>query len=132
VGVTDRQPRVDLLDDDELAVSAVVANCAMNRERQLSGVNSCTRDLGFNPVDVLIAALADSLATGTTTAWLDLCCGTGRAVIQAADQLAQVGLAERADLIGVDLVDAFDPVPAVPGLQLVRAPVLAWIIVRAR
>jgi len=29
-----------LLDDGELHDSSVVANCAMNRERQLAGVNS--------------------------------------------------------------------------------------------
>jgi hypothetical protein len=67
---------VDLLDDDQLAASAVVANCAMNRERQLNRVNSYTRELGFNPVDVLTAALTDPRAAGKTVAWLDLCCGT--------------------------------------------------------
>ncbi|MEU1589649.1 hypothetical protein [Micromonospora sp. NPDC005710] len=30
----------------------------MNRERQLSGVNSYTRELGFNPLDVLAAGRA--------------------------------------------------------------------------
>jgi len=39
-----------LLDDGDLTLSAVVANCAMNRERQLAGVNSYTRELGFNPL----------------------------------------------------------------------------------
>jgi SAM-dependent methyltransferase len=125
VGVTDRQPPVDLFDDDQLAASAVVANCAMNRERQLNGVNSYTRELGFNPVDVLTAVPAGSRAAGTV-AWLDLCCGTGRALIQAADQMAQAGQAQGAELIGVDLVDAFDPAPAIPGLQLVCASVTAW------
>jgi hypothetical protein len=126
VGVTDRQPLVDLLDDGQLAASAVVANCAMNRERQLSGVNSYTRELGFNPVDVLTAALADPHTAGTTVAWLDLCCGTGRALIQAADRMARAGLAGRAELVGVDLVDMFDPAPVLPGLRLICAPVTAW------
>lgn len=103
----------------------------MNRERQLSGVNSYTRELGFNPVDILTATLADPPSTGSTAAWLDLCCGTGRALIQAADQLAHLGLAERANLMGVDLLDAFDPAPAVPSLQLVCAPVLAWTPARS-
>lgn len=35
-------------DDAELEASAVVANCAMNRERQLAGVNSYARELGFD------------------------------------------------------------------------------------
>jgi len=52
VGVTDRQPPRSLLGDDQLPASAVVANCAMNWERQLTGVYSYTRELGFNPTRV--------------------------------------------------------------------------------
>lgn len=54
--------------------------------------------------------------------WLDLCCGTGRALVQAAHQLRRDGLADRITLVGVDLVDHFDPttVPN-PPLQLVCA-----------
>lgn len=37
-----------LLDDAALEKSAVVANRAMNRERQLAGVNSHARELGFD------------------------------------------------------------------------------------
>ena len=58
VTVTYRQPMTELLDDDRLVASAVVANCAMNRERQLTGVNSYTRELGCNPVDTLAAVLS--------------------------------------------------------------------------
>ena len=55
------------------------------------------------------------------------CCGSGRALIQAARQLHAGGLAGRVTVTGVDLVDAFDPVPVpVPGLELVCAPVTAW------
>jgi SAM-dependent methyltransferase len=115
-----------LLDDAALEVSAVVANCAMNRERQLAGVNSYTRELGFNPLQVLTAQIARGGGTGTA-AWLDLCCGSGRALIQAAGQLRRAGLAGRAVLAGVDLVDAFDPVPGpAPGLELVCARAGAW------
>jgi hypothetical protein len=103
VTVADRHQRVRLLDDEDLAGSAVVANCAMNRERQLTGVNSYTRELGFDPVEVLAAAPRN----GQTVAWLDLCCGTARALIQAADRLTDSGLAG-SELVGVDLVDAFD------------------------
>jgi SAM-dependent methyltransferase len=121
--VADADRRAGLLDDAALEASAVVANCAMNRERQLSGVNSYARELGFSPLDVIAAQ-----ATGTGTAgWLDLCCGSGRALIQAAGQLRAAGLAGRVTVTGVDLVDAFDPVPEpVPGLELVCAPVTAW------
>ncbi len=117
--MTDRQ----LLGDDDLHASAVVANCAMNRERQLAGVNSYTRELGFDPLDVLRAAIAGS----GTGAWLDLCCGTGRALIQAAVAVREEGLLPQAAITGVDLVDAFAPrPPGLPGLQLVFSPVSAW------
>ena len=46
-----------LLDDTALADSAVVANRTMNRERQLAGVNSYARELGFSPLDVITSRL---------------------------------------------------------------------------
>jgi SAM-dependent methyltransferase len=126
VAVAERQRPEELLDDDVLAASAVVANCAMNRERQLTGVNSYARELGFDPVELLTAALADPKRGSTSVAWLDLCCGTGRAVIQAAERMVRAGLAGRTELVGVDLVSAFDPAPGITGLQLCRGQVTAW------
>lgn len=117
--MADRQ----LLGDDDLHASAVVANCSMNRERQLAGVNSYTRELGFDPLGVLRAAIAG----GGTGAWLDLCCGSGRALVQAATALREEGLLPPAAITGVDLVDTFAPRPAgLPGLQLVSSPVCGW------
>lgn len=98
-----------LLDDGALHSSSVVANNAMNRERQLSGVNSYARELGFDPVD--------RLSTVSGGAWLDLCCGSGRALIQAVARLPD------ATLVGVDLVDAFAPGS---GPALIAAPVETW------
>jgi SAM-dependent methyltransferase len=112
-----------LLDDEDLHASAVVANCSMNRERQLAGVNSYARELGFDPLDVLRAAIAGS----GTGAWLDLCCGTGRALIQAAIALRDEDLLSQAAITGVDLVDAFVPRPAgLPSLHLISSPVSTW------
>ena len=54
--------------------------------------------------------------------WLDLCCGSGRALLQAA------ALQVRAELIGVDLVDAF---AAGPGPTLIAAPLESWTPERA-
>jgi SAM-dependent methyltransferase len=117
---------VRLLDDAALECSSVVANCCMNRERQLAGVNSYAKELGFDPLAVLAAA------AGPSPGWLDLCCGTGRALIQAAERLRHGPSAGRVALVGVDLVDAFDPVPApAPGLELVRASVVTWAPSRA-
>jgi SAM-dependent methyltransferase len=118
--------REGLLDDAALEMSAVVANCAMNRERQPAGVNSYARELGFDPLAVVWARTGVG-GQGGTAAWLDLCCGSGRALIQAARRVREAGLAGRVDLAGVDLVDAFDAVPgSVPGLELTCAPVAAW------
>ncbi len=107
-----------LIDDSELHRSAVVANNAMNRERGLDGVNSYARDLGFHPLDRLRPRLAEHGAAS----WLDLCCGQGRALAQAA--------ASRLDgltLTGVDLVGHFDPAAtAAPGLTLVTASLAEW------
>ncbi len=130
-GVPDEHRRAGLLSDAELERSAVVANCAMNRERQLAGVNSYTRELGFNPVTFLTTRLASQ--PGATAAWLDLCCGSGRALIQAAGQLDGAGLAGRTYLTGIDLVDAFDPVPpsASAAPDLIAASVVTWTPHRA-
>ncbi|WP_155371541.1 class I SAM-dependent methyltransferase [Catellatospora vulcania] len=107
-----------LLDDEALQRSSVVANNAMNRERGLDGVNSYARDLGFHPLD----RLRPQLVEHGSAAWLDLCCGQGRALAQAARQ-APDGLA----LVGVDLVDHFDPQAAgVDGLTLVTGSVSQW------
>lgn len=112
-----------LLDDDDLARSAVVANCAMNRERQLAGVNSYTRELGFDPP----RRIRVRTAQGQHGTWLDLCCGTGRALLQAAAQLHGDGLADQVTLVGVDLVDYFDPIPGTDlPVELVCASVTSW------
>jgi SAM-dependent methyltransferase len=169
VGVASELERVGLLDDAALEASSVVANCVMNRERQLIGVNSYTRELGFSPLAVITARLAaeggpaDTADTGAgdtgaadtadtadtdpagaggaggadapgdaSAGWLDLCCGTGRALIQAAVRLDQDGLAGRAALVGIDLAGAFDrALPQPGGLELVCAPVASWAPGRA-
>jgi hypothetical protein len=66
---------MNLLDDETLERSAIVANCRMNRERALVGSNGYDKELGLNPLDLL----RERSASGRRAAWLDLCCGTGRA-----------------------------------------------------
>ncbi|MGI5322364.1 class I SAM-dependent methyltransferase [Actinomadura nitritigenes] len=91
------------LDDVMLERSPVVANCAMNRERTL---RSYGRELG---VDVL--AEIDG-------GWLDLCCGAGRALAEAAVQRPD------ARITGVDLAGHF--LPAASAVRLVTASVAEW------
>lgn len=87
----------ELLADAALEASAVVANNAMNRVRGLRGPNSYAKELGFDPVDRLRAART------AVPAWLDLCCGSGRALAEAAEACGDAEVT----LIGVDLVDFF-------------------------
>jgi len=92
-----------LLSDNILEKSAVVANCRMNRARNLTGTNGYTREIGFNPVELLKARVA----LDQTAAWLDLCCGTGKALFEAATLLCAEGLASKVEITGVDLVGMF-------------------------
>jgi SAM-dependent methyltransferase len=116
--------------DAELEASAVVANNAMNRERGLSGVNSYTKTLGFDPY----AFLRDRRDAYGRAAWLDLCCGEGNALIEAAARFAADGArADAADggggvsVVGVDLVGRLGITGKLPpGLRLITAPVTAW------
>ncbi|QEH37271.1 Trans-aconitate 2-methyltransferase [Aquisphaera giovannonii] len=110
-----------LLTDDELERSAVVANCRMNRERGLAGSNGYDRELGFEP----IAFLKAHARPGRPAAWLDLCCGSGKALIEAA-LMVQAGRLD-AVIVGVDLVGYFlEPGPEVNCLTLVEASWRDW------
>ncbi len=112
---------MDLLGDDELERSAVVANCRMNRERGLSGSNGYDRELGLDPLDFL----RERLIPGRPAAWLDLCCGSGKALIEAATIIRSEGLA--IEIVGVDLVGMFLlPDPGLMGLRLVGASLTTW------
>lgn len=96
-----------LLDEAALEQSHVVANNRMNRERVARGVNSYAKELGVDPVTFL----SERLARNESASWLDLCCGRGRALIAAFEELSQFRSATLL-LHGVDLVNAFDPAPA--------------------
>jgi SAM-dependent methyltransferase len=101
----DRQRQImRLLNSKELEASAVVANCAMNRERQLTGPNSYDRDLGFN----ILSFLQDR---SFPVSWVDLCCGTGRALIQATMELQKHRDIQDFQIEGIDLTGYFAPNP---------------------
>lgn len=91
---------IELLDNDDLEKSGVVANCRMNRERQLTGTNGYERELRFNPLDFLRA----THATSGTARWLDLCCGSATALIEAAAIIQVENLP--ITIVGVDLVQS--------------------------
>src|SRR4051794_32657365 len=85
----------------------VVANSTMNRERGLRGVNSYVRDLGVDPLDVLLHHAVDHPADQPLR-WLDLCCGRALALVAAAEERRAAG-APAVRITGLDLVDAFAP-----------------------
>jgi SAM-dependent methyltransferase len=98
-----------VLDDSVLEQSSVVANNSMNRERGLAGVNSYAKELGFHPLEVLAPGQA----------WLDLCCGSGRALIEASRSGSYT-------LIGVDLVDYFAPADGSDNPALIASSLSTW------
>ena len=89
---------MELLRDDDLEESGVVANCRMNRERQLTGSNGYERELRFHPLDFLRPIC---VTTGEAR-WLDLCCGSATALAQAAAITQAENLPVK--IVGVDLV----------------------------
>lgn len=115
------QPReaMKLLTNHELEHSPVVANCRMNRERRLHGSNGYDRELRFDPLEFLKSAANEH----GQARWLDLCCGTGTALVEAAEQLD-------ADLLpvtitGIDLAGMFCPHDSLR-LQLVEGSLFDW------
>ena len=116
-------PRMNLLSDEILERSAVVANCRMNRERNLDGSNGYARELGFSPVELL----AERGRTSSAASWLDLCCGTGRALIDAARLAGETALGAKLRIVGVDLVGIFKrPLPDLTCLHLIEASLSTW------
>ncbi len=107
-----------LLDDVALELSSVVANNAMNRERRLTGSNGYGRDLGIDVAELIRQRLADG---AETFRWLDLCCGSGKALLECREVVDD----ERLRITGVDLVDAFVSAPP-RGVEFVTASVTTW------
>ncbi|MEV6399423.1 class I SAM-dependent methyltransferase [Streptomyces sp. NPDC051907] len=108
-----------LLSDEELETTAVVANNTMNRERGLTGVNSYARELGFDPV----AHLAEQSAAPS---WLDLCSGEGRALREAVSRLPAAAV-----LTGIDLVGPLLSSPPGRGVELITGSVADWTAPRS-
>lgn len=98
---------MQLLTEEQLIWSPVVANNRMNRKRQASGVNSYEQDLSFMPEVYLNRCLEQQ----GYVKWLDLCCGEGNALLQYAKAVTAEGRADCVTLTGIDLVDQFQPIP---------------------
>jgi SAM-dependent methyltransferase len=93
----------------------------MNRERRLLGSNSYERELGINILSFLHAS-----SPAVPVYWIDLCCGTGRALIEAATELGRSGKTRHSRMEGIDLAGLFNPNPF-PGMLTLREQALdAW------
>lgn len=119
-----REPnRPLLLSTGELEASSIVANCRMNRERGLQGSNGYAKELGFEPLELL----RDTVARNGSARWLDLCCGSGKALIEAAQQISNWEDNCCIEIIGVDLVDMFARrTGSLPNLRLIPASLATW------
>jgi trans-aconitate methyltransferase len=113
-----------LLSDAQLELSAVVANNRMNRERALFGINSYQKELGID----LLGLLAKRCDVGEEVRWIDVCCGTGNALLQAAAVLHARASWPQLYLEGLDLVGMFSPQPSHYGhhLQMQIGSVSDW------
>jgi SAM-dependent methyltransferase len=97
----------ELLNQEKLLNSGVVANNRMNRGRGCLGKNSYRKDLSFDPVEFL----QERLMNNESVSWLDIGCGEGRALIEAAtfftDNNSQENLSKKLRIIGIDLAGMF-------------------------
>jgi ubiquinone/menaquinone biosynthesis C-methylase UbiE len=96
-----------LLNNSALENSSIVANSLMNRERKCSGGNSYEKELSCDILDFL----KTRLQTEKQTAWLDICCGRGNALIEAATILNKQNPASNLKIVGVDLAGMFQSFP---------------------
>lgn len=112
-----------LLSEDKLIWSPIVANCRMNRERNAIGINSYEQELGFDP----IAFLKERVQLAGSASWLDLCCGEGRALHQAAQYFHQLQMQNSIHLKGIDLLDTFERIEdSIHCLSFETASIVDW------
>lgn len=97
---------MQLLPEEKLIWSPIVANSRMNRERKASGINSYEKEFKFKPEMYLELKIKEQ----GQTSWLDLCCGQGNALIQTAGYFLTHDLQNKVRLKGIDLLDAFLPI----------------------
>jgi len=115
--------KTTLLSENELIWSPIVANTRMNRERQASGINSYEQEIGFRPEDWLL----DRLQNQKKVRWLDVCCGQGNALLQVAHCFATQKLQPKVELLGLDLVDFFKPIPSnITCLRFETGSIINW------
>ncbi|MCP4137819.1 MAG: class I SAM-dependent methyltransferase [bacterium] len=112
-----------LLTPHQLTSSPIAANTRMNRERNASGVNSYEKEIALSPLPFL----KERALHQQQVRWLDLCCGTGKALIQTAKELHAHNAETTIEIYGVDLVGFFEPSwEAHPNLSLIESTLTAY------
>lgn len=112
-----------LLNEETLKWSAIVANCNMNRKRNLIGVNSYRKDIQFDIADYL----KNKINIKGSASWMDLCCGEGKAIIQASEIFIELELLDNIELEGIDLVDMFDEFDPKNKIKFIAQSLLDWM-----
>ena len=106
-----------LLDNPDLQKSSIVANSLMNRSRKCSGGNSYEKELSFD----IPGFLESRSKLEKKTAWLDVCCGEAKALIEAANLFGKENQDSKIKITGIDLAGIFAPVPSeIDFLQLIE------------
>lgn len=113
---------MNLLPEEKLIWSPVVANSRMNRQRKASGINSYEQELKFKPEDFLFERINRQGGAD----WLDICCGEGNALIQIYDYFEKMRLQDRIYLEGVDLMDHFSSYNPLPNLVFKTMALSQW------
>lgn len=90
-----------LLGNSLLEKSSTVANSTMNRQRKCFGGNSYQKELSFDIHDFL----KNRLQSNEQINWLDICCGEGNALIEAATNFEEQK--SNLQIIGIDLAGMF-------------------------
>lgn len=86
-------------------------------------MNSYEKEFKFRLEDFL----ADKIKELGLCAWLDLCCGEGRALLQACEYFSRSGLQEKIKLTGIDLLEVIQPADEKkPFLSFEAASVVTW------
>ena len=111
----------NLLNKNELEWSPIVANNSMNRERIAFGINSYAKEINLNPVDFI-----EKRNNQSSIHWVDLCCGTGNALIQTANYFKKGAFEKKLSITGIDLVDYFSIYEANPILELQQLNLSDW------
>jgi SAM-dependent methyltransferase len=98
-----------------------IAIVNIQSQRQLSGSNSYERELRFD----ILTFLRNRLSADSTI-WADVCCGTGRALVEAITKLRCTADAPKIKIEGIDLAGIFQQNPFPDNLTFREISIEEW------